>query len=112
MKMKSITPDTMSAAINSQNVVMLDVYANWCQPCQRMMPLLEEISNEYSEEAGLVKMELDENKEFLQNTLNVQKVPTFIIYKNGLEQKRFEGITRMQVLRDTLDEVIHDTTNN
>lgn len=108
--MESITPETMSAALNSNDVVLLDIYATTCGPCSRMMPLLEDVSYDYTEEASVIKMELDTNKEFLQSELHIQKVPTFIFYKNGQEHTRFEGVTRMQVLRDTLDELIYETS--
>ena len=108
--METITPDTMGVTLNLNDVVLLDVFAYWCSPCSRMMPLIEDIARDYIESASIVKMELDTNKEFLQSELHIQKVPTFIFYKNGQEHTRFEGVTRMQVLRDTLDELIYETS--
>ncbi len=71
--------DTM----DKKGVILLDFYADWCGPCQQLLPILEELSNEM-EEVTIVKMNVDEaeNKKMAMKH-KVMSIPTMLLYSDG-----------------------------
>jgi thioredoxin 1 len=63
-------------------LVLVDVYATWCGPCKIMAPYIDEIVNEKKDVLKFLKIDNDKNSE-LVNFLNVDELPTIIIFKNG-----------------------------
>lgn len=76
--------------IKSANVVLVEFYASWCPHCQKMMPIVAEIKELLEGKVSVFQFDIDEN----QATADAEKVnsiPTFIVYKNGVEQWRQSG---------------------
>ena len=57
----SLIIDDFNVFIETEKIVLVDYYANWCAPCKIMEPYLDEISNEYSENLNLVRINYDDN---------------------------------------------------
>lgn len=90
MNIEEITSTDFDSAI-AIGVTVVDCYAKWCQPCQRMLKILPKFAESYSDKIKFYKLDVDENKELCDN-LNVESIPTFIIYKDGIEVYRWDGI--------------------
>ncbi len=75
--------------LESDKIVLLDFYADWCAPCKRMEPILEEIA---SENATVVvgKINVD-NERALSNRFDIEAMPTLVVIKNGKEVTRAVG---------------------
>ena len=67
--------------LNTNNIALVDFYAEWCGPCKLMKPFLEEISNEMKNTVDVIRINVDENPE-LASALKIQGLPTIFIYKN------------------------------
>lgn len=63
--------------------------ADWCQPCKRTRPIVEELNREQTT-AGFQIIDVDDNPELVQN-FNIRSVPTFVLFENGIEQNRITG---------------------
>ncbi len=72
-------------------VVLVDFYAPWCAPCKKMKPTLDEIEKEYNAKVKVVRINVDENKA-LSKELNIEILPTLMIYKGGKHFFQHEGI--------------------
>ena len=86
------------ALSSSAPIVLVDFGAVWCPPCRRMEPILASFMKGKSENLiRLVKMDggLETG---LMKELAVQSLPTFILYRNGVEEKRFQGVMTRQEL--------------
>ncbi|MFA9214873.1 MAG: thioredoxin [Candidatus Methylacidiphilales bacterium] len=68
--------------IVDNQLVLVDVYAPWCGPCKKMAPYLAEIAEEKKDKLTFIKVNADESQEIVKN-LNVEELPTLILYKNG-----------------------------
>lgn len=69
--------------IKSKELVLVDFYANWCGPCQMMMPVIEELVKEYKDKPVKIgKVNVDESKE-LAHQYNIMSIPTIILFKDG-----------------------------
>lgn len=55
---------------------IIDFYAEWCQPCKQLSPILEELSKEYSN-INIFKINVDEEKE-LASAFGIQSIPTML----------------------------------
>jgi len=75
-----LTDQTFNQEIESNNIILVDFWAEWCGPCKMISPILDEISNEYSLPVG--KLNVDENPEKAQE-YSVQSIPTMVLFRNG-----------------------------
>jgi thioredoxin 1 len=75
-----ITDSTFDQTIKDNSLILVDFWADWCGPCKKMNPILEELSNETGLLVG--KLNVDENPE---KTLeySVQTIPTMVLFKDG-----------------------------
>lgn len=71
--------------------VLVDFYATWCGPCKMMHPILKEIGDRVRGRAHVVQVDVDQAQQ-LALELNVQAVPTLIIFKKGAVVWREAGV--------------------
>ena len=90
-------------------VTLVDFDAPWCKPCRAQQPIIEALKQNYRGQAAVKKINIDENRDIAFN-LNIQSIPTIIIYKNGREINRFIGLQTTETLKDALQHVINQAT--
>ena len=71
--------------------VLVDFWADWCEPCKALTPLLEKVVNQAGGTVKLVKVNVDENKD-LAAQLRVQSLPTVMAFKDGQPVDGFAGV--------------------
>ena len=76
------------AAIQS-GIALVDFYADWCEPCKMMSPIVDEIADERTD-VTVAKVNVDESSE-LASRFGIVSIPTLIIFKNGKESNRIIG---------------------
>lgn len=86
--------------INSDVPVLIDFYADWCEPCKMLSPIVEEVSSQY-EDVKFVKIDIDSNQD-IANDYMITSIPTLVYIKNGEEQNRVLGA----VDKDTVETLI------
>ncbi|MFC6376873.1 thioredoxin family protein [Tatumella terrea] len=74
-----------------QGFVLLDLWAPWCAPCQSLEPVLEQLSVDYSDELKIIKVNIDDYNK-VPGELNVRSIPTLILFRNGSEVARKNGV--------------------
>ena len=75
--------------LNSDKVVLVDFYADWCYPCRMLAPTLEKIARENTD-IKVVKVNVDEN-ETLAIEYGATAIPLMVIIENGQEKNRLSG---------------------
>lgn len=95
---KQMTISEYQQLINSGNVVLVDFGAEWCPPCKKMEPVLAELLKEQGTKFKLVKVDGGNDVEVTKQN-NVETLPVFIIYKNGKQVWRKQGmVTKAEML--------------
>jgi thioredoxin 1 len=88
---KSVTDASFQQdVLQSGKPVLVDFWAEWCAPCKKVSPLLEEIAVELSDRLEIVKLNADENPETVR-TYRVMSLPTLTIFKRGEPVKSVIG---------------------
>lgn len=92
---KQTTMTSYEGQVRSTNIVLVDFGAEWCPPCKKMEPVLDAFMKQNSKKLTLVKMD-GGIETTLMKSLNVEALPTFILYKNGKEVKRKQGLVTLE----------------
>lgn len=77
--------------INSDVPVLIDFHAEWCGPCKTLAPIIKDVKQQLGGAVKVIKIDVDKNPQ-LAGSLNVQGVPTLMIYKNGQLKWRQSGV--------------------
>ncbi len=89
---QEITTETFdNEVINNNGVTVVDFFANWCGPCRKLGPILEEIESELSSKVKFVKINTDENLDSAKK-YQVSGLPTLMVFKNGESVERMVGL--------------------
>ena len=83
--------------VKHDGVILFDLWAPWCGPCQMMGPIIEEAAKELDGKAKVGKLNVDENTE-TATKFSVQSIPTLVIFKNGEVQEQITGVTEKEEL--------------
>ncbi|WP_225696048.1 thioredoxin family protein [Candidatus Phytoplasma sp. AldY-WA1] len=79
----------LNSVINQNKIVLVDFFAPWCGPCQRLMPVLNNFEKQ-NPDIEVIKINADLHKNFIHE-YNVRSFPTLVLFKNGKEIKRQTG---------------------
>ena len=83
--------------IQSPKPVLVDFYAEWCGPCQMMKPRILDVAERIGEDAKVVQIDVDKEKEIAER-FRIQSVPTLIIFKKGKQLWRQTGVISTHAL--------------
>ncbi len=81
--------------------VLVDLWAPWCGPCRAMAPVLAELARRRKGEVLVTKLNTDENGQVAQR-LQVQGIPTLLLYRNGALVQRATGAMPLAQLEQWL----------
>lgn len=96
MELQKINEDSFDAFIQSDEPVMVDFYATWCESCKAMMPILEKIVAQ--EGKKIAKVDIDENRGLVEK-YGLKSIPTLMVFQNGeLKETSIGRIPKDKVL--------------
>jgi thioredoxin len=78
-----MTRQQFEALVQSDKLVLVDFYADWCGPCKKMKPYLEEIATDMSDKVVVVRINADDHQS-LCKTLNIDVLPVLHVYNKGV----------------------------
>jgi len=97
------TDNNFDEVISSNDLVLVDFWADWCGPCKMLSPILDEIANERGILVG--KLNIDENPVKMEE-YSVHSIPTMVLFKSGQPVKTIVGAKPKHLLLKELEEWI------
>jgi thioredoxin 1 len=98
-----VTDSSFNEIVSTNDLVLVDFWAEWCGPCKKLSPILDEISNETGLLVG--KLNVDENPVKMQEYA-VHSIPTMVLFKSGQPVKTIVGAKPKHLLIKELSEWI------
>ena len=106
-------PDTNMLHLNdadfddtiAEGVVLVDLWAPWCGPCQMQGPIIEQVAQTVDGKAKVAKLNVDEGQAVAAR-LGVQSIPTLILFKDGEETARFVGLQQAATLVSAIEKAL------
>lgn len=98
-----LTDSNFDEFVSENHLVLVDFWAEWCAPCRKVSPILDEISNETGLLVG--KLNIDENPE-KTDKYSVHSVPTMVLFKDGILVHTVIGAKPKHLLMKELSEWI------
>lgn len=88
----------------TNDLIMVQFYADWCPHCQRMKPIVDEFENKMKASIpSVIRINIDEDS-VLADSYGVESIPTFILLRNGKELWRHSGEMTLEALENAAKE--------
>ncbi len=89
----------------ASGVTLVDMYADWCGPCQAIAPIIEELSHDYTGRATMTKVDVDASPEIAQE-FGIMSIPSILIFKDGQLVDKSVGLVGKEDLSGLLNKHI------
>lgn len=94
--------ETFNDIISANQLVLVDFFATWCQPCKMMHPILEQLKAAVGDKLRIIKVDVDKHNDIAAQ-YRIQSVPTLMLFRNGEVLYRNSGVMDKAELMALLD---------
>ena len=101
------TDDNYNEYFSQERLIVIDFWATWCGPCQRLAPVIAQIAEEYEGKVFVGKYNAENNEELVER-FGVRNIPTILFIKNGKAVNRISGVVNAAKIREEIGKL---TTN-
>jgi thioredoxin 1 len=91
--------------LKSEKPALVDFWAPWCGPCQRIAPIIEELAAEYKDKVKVAKLNVDESRK-VATDLGVMSIPTLILFKDGKVIDKVIGLVPKDRLKEFVNKAL------
>jgi thioredoxin len=77
-----VTDSSFEQLVKSPTPVLIDFWAEWCMPCKRIAPTVDQLAADYAGKLTVAKMNVDENPD-VPTRLGIRGIPTLMLFKGG-----------------------------
>tara|TARA_B100001105_G_scaffold238352_1_gene215486 strand:+ start:278 stop:610 length:333 start_codon:yes stop_codon:yes gene_type:complete len=92
-----------STVLQCDKPVILDFWAEWCQPCKMLAPTVEEIAGEYEDTVKVGKLNVDDNPH-TATKYGIRGIPTLLFFKGGQVVQQVTGVKSKAEIKKIIDE--------
>ena len=100
-----ITEENYDDVLNSDKPILLDFWAEWCGPCKLIGPIIDEVSQDFSDTAIVGKVNVDVSAE-LSSKYGIRNIPTLLFIKNGEVVDKHVGAASKKEISDKLNSLL------
>ena len=102
--MEQVNGSTLSEKLNSEKLVLVDCYADWCMPCKMLKPTIEKLSESESTRLDVYALDISDNPEAAAQ-YNVRSIPTLLWFKGGNLVATDVGMKQEAYLKERVEEL-------
>jgi len=84
--------------------VLVDFWAEWCQPCRMLAPTIDELATEFDGRVKVGKVDTDSNRD-VSVKFEISAIPTIMLFKDGEVVRKFVGVTSKQEFSGELEKI-------
>jgi len=96
-KVQTITDANFDSTINGGKPVLVDFWAEWCGPCKRLAPTVDELAADYDGKVVVGKMNVDDNPN-TPSKFSIRGIPTLLLFKDGhVVEQRVGAVGKSEV---------------
>lgn len=101
-----VDDDSIEIFLTGPGAILVDVWADWCAPCKKLAPILEDLSKDLLwNDITFVKLDAADNPKFLV-TAGVRTIPTLMLFQNGQLLAERTGFVDKETLEDWIVETL------
>lgn len=104
-KVQHISDAEFAATVGMGQPVLVDFWAEWCNPCRNLGPTIDAIAEEFDGKVIVAKINIDDHQE-TATRFGVQSIPTVLIFKDGEPVERIVGAYPKATYTDALARVL------
>jgi len=96
--------DFKKEVLKSDKPVLIDFWAEWCVPCKKIEPIIEELSEEFKNHVKFLRLNVDENPSIAYE-YGIRGIPTLVLFKDGKPVDRIVGLTSRKELSEKITRI-------
>lgn len=100
-----ITNENFKEVLESGKPLVIDFWAPWCGPCKQLIPVIEELAEEFKEQAIIAKCNVDESDDVAAQ-FSVRNIPTVVFLKNGELVDKQVGVAAKSVFVEKIKNIL------
>ena len=106
MSVVTLTDDTFQTEVLESKIpVLVDFWAEWCQPCKMVRPLVHELAQEYGDKIKVTEMDVDANTK-VPGQFGIMSIPTIMIFKDGKPHTSLIGVQPKDTFKQKIDSAL------
>jgi thioredoxin len=102
-----LTDENFEKEVSAEKkLVLVDFFADWCEPCKMLAPILEKVAKDFEDKIVLMKANLDQAPK-IAGKFEVEKIPTVILFRDGKPISGFVGLASEESIKSWIENVLN-----